>query len=295
MELTTIKTFVTVAETGSINRAAHVLHRSQPAITRQLQQLEAKLGASLFDRRTKPATLTTAGKMALEQCRQILQAVAGLKAGMAENQEAVGELRIGISHSLAEVVLIEVTDCLRRLLPKVKLHITTAWSTDLLERVRAKELDFALLQMREGRELPAAITGRSIGTESVEIVASTRQRFPRKVDFSELAAASWILHPDGCGFRTYVRQRLQQISAPIRIAVEAHGCQAHLSLIARGVGLGLVPASALVKSRHRSKIRILRVRDHDFRVGIWAIRGRPLAEIAPALAVLEEEIAQMYA
>src|SRR5215510_5378973 len=114
MNLADLKAFVAVAETGSINRAALRLGLTQPAATRRVQNFEAAIGAALLDRSSKPPALTAAGRQVLEHCRRVLKAVTELEANAAEQGEPAGELRIGLSPGLAEVVLTSPLDDLRR-------------------------------------------------------------------------------------------------------------------------------------------------------------------------------------
>ena len=103
IKLSEIETFLAVAEAGSINGAARRMHLTQPAVTRQIQRLEAELGLILLDRRSKPPTLTAAGRDAMEHCRRVLSAVEDLKAmGMAEGATA-GRLRLGFAHGVVDL------------------------------------------------------------------------------------------------------------------------------------------------------------------------------------------------
>ncbi len=123
MNLADVKAFVAVAETGSLHRAALRLGLTQPAITRRLQNFEALMGvAALLDRRAKPRALTAAGRTALEYCRRALKA-AELEASASATGEPADELRIGIAHSQAEVVLAAPIDGLRRRFPALRLNV----------------------------------------------------------------------------------------------------------------------------------------------------------------------------
>ena len=74
MKLNEIRTFVAVARTGSIQAAARQLHMTQSAVSRLVQRLEGDLGATLFDRQTKPLALTHDGQAALDHGQRVLNA-----------------------------------------------------------------------------------------------------------------------------------------------------------------------------------------------------------------------------
>lgn len=293
MELSEIRTFVAVAESGSINRAARTLSLSQPAVTRQVQRLEAALGVKLLDRRAKPVTLTPAGQAALEKARLIFKAVGEFHAAAAPSQGPAGDCRIGVAHALADVALAEPINHLRRAFPRVTFQVTTDWSRVLLERLRSGGLDIAVVQLPAGTRPPADTPGRLIATQRLVFVAPRHRRLPRELDLADLAEATWVLNPDGCGFRAALGRSLQRVNAPLRIAVEAYGSELQLSLVARGVGLGLVPARVLARSRLRRRLRVLRVRGHDFQVAAWTVRGRLPEPLAPVLEALDRELVRI--
>ena len=78
-----LRTFATIADTGSYTQAAEKLYRSQPALSVQIKRLEEQLGAQLFDRSGRTSTLTEAGRVLLTYATRILDL----------NEEAIGKLR----------------------------------------------------------------------------------------------------------------------------------------------------------------------------------------------------------
>ena len=88
-----LKYFVAAAETRSFTKAAEQFYISQTAITQQIRQLEASLGCALFDRSTRPVTLTPAGKMFLMEAKAILER-------MSQAARRVHDAAVGLSGSL---------------------------------------------------------------------------------------------------------------------------------------------------------------------------------------------------
>src|SRR4051812_31735817 len=78
MDLRHLRTFVAVAEQGTVSKAALRLHTAQPALSRQIRDLEGELGLKLFDRVRRRLILTGEGEQLLGECRTILGAVASL-------------------------------------------------------------------------------------------------------------------------------------------------------------------------------------------------------------------------
>src|SRR2546428_401537 len=83
--------------------------------------------------------------------------------------------------------------------------------------------------------------GASLGRDPLVLAASRRLGLPRVLTLADAARESWVLNPGGCGGRAALEQTLARVGAPLRVAVETYGLELQLSLVARGVGLGLLP------------------------------------------------------
>jgi DNA-binding transcriptional LysR family regulator len=159
MNLQDIEAFVAVAETGSVNRAAVRLNLTQPATTRRIQNFEAAIGDTpLFNRAVKPAALTSLGSHVLEHCRRVLTAVAELEACTTKAADPAGNLKAGVAHGLGEIVLTTPLDPLRQTFPRIKLQVTSNWSTDLIEGVRSGALDCAVGLLTDAHTVPVGLT-----------------------------------------------------------------------------------------------------------------------------------------
>src|SRR4029078_11330914 len=118
-----LRALVEFAQVGYIAGAAGRLYRTPSAITRQLQRLEAALGAELLDRSVKPPRLNSLRSRVLEQARDLLQRTEALKSVTSTDAEPHGLLRIGLSHPLAEGTLIGPILALSEKYPTVGLRV----------------------------------------------------------------------------------------------------------------------------------------------------------------------------
>src|SRR5438046_6125314 len=147
-----LRALVEFAQAGSIAGAADRLFRTPSAITRQVQRLEAALGAELLDRSVKPPRLNSLGARVLEQARDLLQRTEALKSIASRDAEPHGLLRIGLAHPLAEGTLIEPIGAVTAKYPKVRLRLLSALHGELFNRLLAGELDVAVLFLPEGTD-----------------------------------------------------------------------------------------------------------------------------------------------
>lgn len=144
IELRHLRYFVAVAETGSLTDAARTrLHIAQPALGRQIRELELAVGASLFDRRPRGVTLTPTGARFLAHVRAILARVDEAFTDI-RGQEQV--LRVGCLAGVEHDILPELTTLVQRHAPRVDMQIVGASSARLVEMLRAGEVDLALMR-----------------------------------------------------------------------------------------------------------------------------------------------------
>lgn len=266
MNFADLKAFVAVAEAGSINRAAARLNLTQPAVTRRVQGFEAAIGVALLDRSTKPPTLTDEGHRALLYGRKVLGAVEDLSSQVATNREPVGEFRLGVAPGLADAALGEPLDMVVRKFPKVVPRISSDWSGRLLQALRLDALDAAFVLLTEPLPDTRDVELRPFPQESVAIVAARRSPLPASPSIVELGLHPWVLNPPGCGFRMALQRVLDRERAHLNLCAEVQDYDLQLSLIARGIGLGLIPMARLRGSSLRKAVKV--IEPHDFRLTV---------------------------
>jgi DNA-binding transcriptional LysR family regulator len=160
-----LRALVEFAQAGSIAGAADRLFRTPSAITRQVQRLEAALGAELLDRSVKPPRLNSLGSRVLEQARDLLQRTEALKSLTSSDAEPHGLLRIGLAHALAEGTLIEPIQALTEKYPKVRVRLSSELTGELIHRLLAGELDVAAVLLPEGKTAPPPLLTNIIASD----------------------------------------------------------------------------------------------------------------------------------
>lgn len=282
--------FVAVVDTGSIVAAATRLHVTQPAVTRRIQALELTLGAVLLDRQSKPLRPTLAGHTAYRLGRRMLQAEADLREHFAGDGEASGEFRLGVPQFLSHLVLAEPLDRLRAAHPALSLQVTTGWSPHILDQLKNHALDCAVLMMPEHVAPLDRLVVHVLARLDTVVVAPPALDLPaRPLDLADVAAHPWVLNQDGCGLRRATRQAFERAGLPLHIAVEAPTVELQLSLVERGLGLGLVTESQLAESR--ANVRRVEVRDFRPRADVWLVHAPDVGRLAAPIALLREMLA----
>lgn len=146
MELRHLRYFVAVAEAENVTRAAAKLHVAQPAVSRQIRDLEDELGVPLLERSAKSVRLTDAGRIFLEEARAVLnRADDAVKAVRAVGGGARGELHVGYAPSLTVQILPRALRGFQNDWPGVRVSLHDLSTGEMLEGLRENRLDLALM------------------------------------------------------------------------------------------------------------------------------------------------------
>lgn len=146
MDLRVLKSFVTICKLGNITRASEALYISQPALTRQLQELEEELGTKLLNRSTRNLTLTESGYLFLHRAEEILALANQAKRELSEKGDFLrGIIRIGAVETSAMDVLTREIQKFTNEYPHVHFEIYSADSDDLKRSLDENKLDLCIL------------------------------------------------------------------------------------------------------------------------------------------------------
>jgi DNA-binding transcriptional LysR family regulator len=253
--------------------------------------MEAELRVALFDRQTKPLRLSRDGQTALELGQRVLAAARTLTESLGPGGEPSGVLRLGVAHALAPLVTAGPLDLLRARYPGLAPQISSDWTGALLERVASGSLDAAVIMLAAGAEPRGELHATKLRDETIEVVGAADLAARRWSSLAELNAVGWVVQPEGCGYRAALIQRLDRLGAgSLNVAVEAFGQDLQLSVIARGAGFGLMPASQVTALAARYQVRPVRVADFQLATSLWFVRPRHVGRLAEALDAIEQSL-----
>ena len=161
------RSFLTVLSEGSLNRAAAVLHITQPSLTRQMQSLEAHLGAPLLERQTRGVKPTALGNALVQEMQPVLErydlALAELRR---QARGQVLDLRIGYLGSAAQAYLNPALVALRGEHPTARIRLFDQSPGEQISALRCGEIDLALIG-QEGSQLSHDFYTRRLATLGV--------------------------------------------------------------------------------------------------------------------------------
>lgn len=146
MEIRVLKYFLTVSEIGNITKAANSMHLTQPTLSRQLQELEKELGQKLFIRGNHSVSLTPEGIILRKRAQEIIDLVDKTETEFTSfKDEVMGDIFIGSGETKSIKLITDIMKTLKKDYPKIKFHIVSGDSGDLVERLDKGLLDFCVL------------------------------------------------------------------------------------------------------------------------------------------------------
>ncbi|MEV7340843.1 LysR family transcriptional regulator [Streptomyces sp. NPDC093544] len=252
MELKQLEYFVAVAEEQNFTRAAERVHISQSGVSAQIRQLERELGAELFDRSARTATLTVAGKAALEHARAALAAAGAVGQAVSEVTGLIrGRLTVGMVIGCTLTPLFDALSVFHRAHPGVEISLLEDNSDRLVEEVRAGTVDLALIGTAtatpDGLEALTIISERLV----IAVPAGHPLAEQRRVTLRELVAHPIVCMPPGTGLRTVFDRACAAQGLRPAITLQASAADAIADLAARGLGVAVLSDSMATSYRDR--------------------------------------------
>ncbi len=144
MELRVLKYFLVVARELNITRASHILHITQPTLSRQLKELEEELGTTLFIRGNKNISLTEEGLFFRKRAEEIVHLAEQTVDDLRIDDDIRGEVRIGSGETEGIKDVIDIMKDMKEVYPKISFHVTSGDKIDLLEKLDKGLIDFGV-------------------------------------------------------------------------------------------------------------------------------------------------------
>jgi DNA-binding transcriptional LysR family regulator len=241
-----LRYFAAVAAEGNLTRAASQLFVSQPALTKQIKQLETQLGIDLFIRSRSGMTLTPAGEVLADRAPAILARWEdAFNATKAAAGYAARVLRVGFMSSAANEATQQILAAFAQRRPGWRVDLQQAAWSDPTAGLASGDVDVALLRLPfPGHE---AMRVNVLFAESrwVALPESHRLAACDQVAFSDLLDEPFVAAPAGSGsWRDYWLAIDERRGHPVRIGAVTHQPETWLTAIANGDGIALTPESA---------------------------------------------------
>jgi DNA-binding transcriptional LysR family regulator len=249
MTLTQLRYLVAIVDAGlNITQAAEHVHATQSGLSKQLKQLEERLGTLLFVRRGRSLeTLTPDGRAIVERARRILAEAENIRAHAANQRgDATGTLSVVTTHTQARFVLPPALSRLRQEFPDLNLRLEPDGDAEVMQRLGAGEADLALISTSSlapdgGLAVPLFRWSRKVLVPAGHPLA-TQAESPSLADLAAWPLVSYesSLRPDSSLQRALSREGLRA-----NITVTARDADLIKTYVQAGMGVGLLAEMAL--------------------------------------------------
>lgn len=244
MELRQLEYFIAVAEECHFTRAAKRMHVAQSGLSASIRSLERELGAALFLRNTRRVELTAAGRAFLAEARRAVSATDAAREAVSAVQGLLrGTLAIGSLQCLHAVHLPEILAGFLTVHPGLDIQLRHGGSTELVEDVRAGQLDLAFVCRPEQAADDLLVT--PLACEPLVLTCALKHPLAEaiEIDPAELRAERFVDFQPGWGTRDLADRVLAAAGVDRRVALEVTDIHSLLDLVACGLGVALVPQS----------------------------------------------------
>lgn len=292
MDLKHLRSFMHVAELGSLSRAGERLNLSQPALSRQIKLLEAALGQALLQRTGRGVRLTTAGLRLERQARAILAAVDRLGAVLDDRAGGLdGHVAIALPPSLGSSVSGPLTAAFRARHPGVSLRILETLSGEIQEGLLSGRLDLGVIYAGTAA---VRLHTEKLLRERLDLIVAADDPLAdtSAISFGALTDMPLILPGTSHGLRTVLDGYAARYGRLLKTDLEAESLRVQLDLVARGLGRTILPRHTIPPgTSHLHAIEIVDPPLYRESVLAWR-RDTPRSPAAEAMAELLIRIAR---
>tara|TARA_R100000541_G_scaffold27773_3_gene37102 strand:- start:17679 stop:18578 length:900 start_codon:yes stop_codon:yes gene_type:complete len=281
LEIDVLRTFVSIAESGSFTRTAAQIFRTTSAVSMQIKRLENTLGCALFSREARRVALTAEGERLLSYARRLLKL----------NEEAVGafikpslsgQVRFGAPADIGTHILPGLLSLFARTHPGIEVNVSVGRSVDMIQRIDAGELDVALISVGNlgqddtrgevvHRE-PLVWAGRAGG------VAMRRNPLPLALASAE------------CAWRRQALDALDRVGRSYRIAYSSEQCAGQEAAMVADLAVAPYPLSLI-----RPPLRRLDEEANLPALGEYQIKLLSAAQCSEPVKVLSQQVVAAFA
>ncbi|MEO5323331.1 LysR family transcriptional regulator [Mesorhizobium sp. CC13] len=247
MDMRQLRYFVAVARERNFSRAAELLHIAQPPLSRQIQQLEDTLGATLIDRSSRPLALTDAGRFFYEQATQILARMEHIR----EQTRRIAQSRreIFIIGCVGSTLYSGIPDLVRRMRvrwPELGIEIREMMSVEQIAALKDGRIDLGFGRVRLSDPDVERITLREERLVVAFPKGHPKSLSPEPMPLRDIAGETLVIYPSKPrpSFADEVLALFADLNVEHGVVEEVREIQTALGLVAAAIGVCILPAAA---------------------------------------------------
>ncbi|WP_191567321.1 LysR family transcriptional regulator [Metabacillus idriensis] len=274
MNIEILKMFCLVVDEGSISQAARLSFVSQPAVTRQIHQLENYYGTMLFDRSEGKLLITETGKMLYPFAKTIIHDLNRSKEVILQLKgEYNANLRVGASLTIGEYLLPNLLGRFKKQKPEIKVTLTIKNTPGVLEDLSNDVIDLALV---EGIVENNNFMVEKFAEDELVLVCPTDHplRDRTEIDVEELANERMIWRESISGTRLIVENALREYGVLDKIEsyMEISSTQAIKSAVEAGLGISILSRLTVARELEQGLLCEMKITGIDIKRNLWLVK-----------------------
>lgn len=260
MEIRQLRYFAAIVETGSVSRASRALHIAQPALSKQLAQLEEELGVKLLARSVRGVTPTEAGLAVFRHAQAILKQVQATRAVAAEAGGGVtGPVAIGLPWTITSVLGLALLRTVRERLPAVRLEVTEGPSAVLAQMLAQGKLDLAVV-FGEGQD--PSLRLKPLVRERLRLVGARGALAGRRsLTLAKASELPLLLLSRPNGIRETIERTWAERGVTPNVVAEINAPSLLVQAVQAGLGFAILPSCALDETLRGGAVDLADLRD----------------------------------
>jgi DNA-binding transcriptional LysR family regulator len=287
VNLNHLRVFESVARHGSLTRAARELRVSQPAVSKQLSDLEHDVATALVDRLPRGVRLTAAGEILFAHAQRILQAERSAEQELRELQSlGRGRLAVGASTTIGSYLVPSVFGELHRLHPGVQLELQIANAAAVQTAVLENRVDVGLI---EGFVASDLLEVEVLATDEMVAIAAPGHPALAKLPLraSALSELSLLMREQGSGTRQVVEAALAARGLRIEPIMSLGGTEALKNAVLHGLGVTILSRLTVEQELRSGRLAELVFSDLQITRDLYCVRLKGKRQSPAALAFLD--------
>ncbi|MEZ4635574.1 MAG: LysR family transcriptional regulator [Caldilineaceae bacterium] len=248
LNLYKLEIFALVVETGSFSAAADRLLMTQPAVSQHIQDLEASLGARLFERGRRGVRLTSAGETLHDYTRNILRMVADAENAVTDvTQLAGGSVSVAATPGISVYLLPEWVQAFRAQFPNLTVSVQTSITPEIVDALRNRKIDIGLIEGEiDGVDWPRLGVLELEEHEQFVIVGPKhRWRDVEQIQCGDLNGETFVMRQRNSQTRIWLDARLTAAGVTADVAAEFDNVESIKRAVAKGMGITILPQYAV--------------------------------------------------
>ncbi len=283
MDLTLVRSFLAVAETGAITEAAERIGITQPALSRRIQQLEEQLGVRLLERGRKGALLTDIGRLVQTEAQGIVARYEQMREMVASHQRLEGgTVRIGGGATAVSFILPEAIAAFQAAHPRVRFQLREAGSSEIADDVVAGRLELGVVTL-PGRDRELVVS--PLATDRIVLVARHDHPLARRprIRIQQLADQGFVAFEAGSALRQIIDSKLREAGVEVNVVMELRSIPAILRMVSTTGNLAFVSQLGMEQAADVVALSVQGLRI-ERRLAVIARRGVGLSPAARVFA-----------